>query len=204
MKMFEEFMQADYELDQIINKIINRIKYWFQSGSFSMSAVPVDQPTKSSTPNASKRSVIANFADADFYYQLIVRFYIEDLENCDVIIKKYDPAKIDEPNGGQPVWTLELTNDKQVKIDDVKEDFITQKISEMDDKTKENPDENKIEVPKDKQEQAQQPAGAPGAPAPGGMPPPGGMAPMPGAQGMPPAQAAAPFPEAAGAAPPTL
>ena len=85
--MFEEFMQADYELDQIIRKVINRIKYWFQDGSFSLSAVPIDQPTKSSTPNASKRSIITNFADAEFYYQLIVRFYIEDLENDLVAIR---------------------------------------------------------------------------------------------------------------------
>jgi hypothetical protein len=194
--MFEEFMQADYELDQIIKKIIDRIKYWFKDGSFSMSALPVDQPTKSSTPNASKRSIIFNFADADFYYQMIIRFFIEDLENCDLVIKKYDPSRIDEPGGGEPVWTLELTNDKQVKINDIKEDFITQKISEMDDKTKDNPDENKIEVPKDKEVQQS----AQGV-VPGGMPP--GEMGMPPAQGMPPSggEQAAPFPEAGGAAP---
>lgn len=192
MKMFEEFIQADYELDQIIKKIKERIQYWFQNGSFSMSSAPVDQST-SSTPNASKRSVITNFADAEFYYQMIIRFYVEDLENCDLIIKKYDPNKIDEPNGGLPIWTIELTNDKQVKIDDIKEDFVTQKISEKDDGHKENPDENKIEVPKEKQ--ATQNGAAPqGAPPPGGEMP-GGM-PM-GAQ-MPPAQQTAPFPQAQG------
>lgn len=185
MKMFEEFMQADYELDQIINKVMGRIKYWFQDGAFSMSSTLLDQ-SKSSTPNAAKRSIIANFADANFYYQMIVRFYIEDLENCDVIIKRYDPAKIDELNGGQPVWTIELTNDKKVKIDDIKEDFITKKISEKEDDTKENPDDNKIEVPKEPAAQA--PAPAPGG-APGGMPP-----------QSPPAQQAAPFPQAGGGA----
>lgn len=184
MKMFEEFMQADYELDQIINQVMNRIKYWFQDGSFSMSSVLVDQ-TKSSTPNAANRSIISNFADANFYYQMIVRFTIEDLENCDVIIKRYDPNKIDEPNGGQPIWIIELTNDKRVKIDDIKEDFITKKISEKEDDTKENPDENKIKVPKEKQ--AQQPQ-QPQQQMPGGMP-----------GGMPPVQGAAPFPQPGGA-----
>lgn len=188
MKMFEEFMQAEYEMEQIIKKVQERIKYWFQDGSFAISSVLVDQ-SKSSSLNASKRSIIANFADADFYYQLIVRFYLEDLEKCDVVLKKYDPTKIDEPNGGEPIWTLELTNDKQVKVDEVKEDFIIQKISEQDDSHKENPDENKIEAPKPPQAQQPAPGGAPGAPAQGGgMPAPGGEA--------PPAQGAAPFPEA--------
>jgi len=199
MKMFEEFMQADYEMDQIIKKVIERITYWFQKGSFSLSSMPVDQ-SKSSTPNAAKRSVITNFASAEFYFQMIIRFNIEDLENCDVIIKKYDPAKIDETNGGEPIWTLELTNDKQVKIDDIKEDFITEKISKMDDDHSENPDENKIDVPKEKE--AQQPVQG----APAGAPPEGGMAPPPGAQmtgaQMPPSTPAAPFPQGQGG--PTL
>jgi hypothetical protein len=194
MKMFEEFMQSDYEMDQIIKKVKQRITYWFQNGAFSLSAAPVDSTTSSPS---SKRSIVTNFADANFYYQMIMRFAVEDLENCDVIIKKYDPSKIDEAGGGEPIWTIELTNDKQVKIDDVKEDFIIQKISEKDDNTKEDPDENKIEVPKEKQQpQAQQPAA--GAP---------GMPPAPGGE-MPPTQGAAPFPETGAppteGAPPTL
>lgn len=196
MKMFEEFMQADYELDQIIKKVKERITYWFQNGSFSMSSAPVDQFTSSP---ASKRSIITNFADADFYYQMIIRFSVEDLENCDVLIKKYDPSKIDEPDGGQPIWTMELTNDKQVKIDDIKEDMIIQKISEMDDNKKENPDENKIDVPKEKEAQQPQQPGAPGA-APGGapgLPPPAQAG---GAPGMPPPSQPAPaFPQGGGA-----
>jgi len=176
--MFEEFMQADYEMDQIIKQVIKRITYWFQDGSFSLSATPVDV-SKSTTPNASKRSIITNFADAEFYYQMIIRFYIEDLENCDVIIKKYDTNNIDQAGGGEPIAQIDLTNDKQVKINDVKEDFIISEIDKMNDDN-ENPDENKIEVPKDKEpEEAQQPA-----------PPPGEQAPPP--EGMPPAQAPLP------------
>jgi len=197
MKMFEEFMQADYELDQIIKKVKERITYWFQKGSFSLSSAPIDQNTSSP---ASKRAIITNFADANFYYQMIVRFAVEDLENCDVIIKKYDPSKIDEPNGGQPIWTIELTNDKQVKIDDIKEDMVIQKISEMDDNKKENPDENKIDVPKDKEAQQpqQQPGAAPGG-APGAPPAQAGGMPMP-----PPAQQTPAFPQGGGGATPTL
>lgn len=184
MKMFEEFMQADYELDKIIKQVIKRITYWFQNGSFSLSATPVDT-SKSSTPNASKRSIITNFADAEFYYQMIIKFYVEDLENCDVILKKYDTNKIDEPNGGEPISTIELSNDKQVKIQDIKEDFIMKEIDKMNDES-ENPDENKIEVPKEKE--AQQPAAPEGGSAPGAPPAQG----MPPAQGAPPPQAGAP------------
>jgi len=183
MKMFEEFIQADYELDQIIKKVMERIRYWFQDGSFSLSSMPIDQ-SKSSTPNAAKRSIITDFADSEFYFQMIIRFYVEDLENCDVIIKKYDPSKIDEQHGGEPIWTIELTNDKQIKINDVKEDFIIKEISKMDDRS-DNPDENKIEVPKEKEgeEPAAPPAGAEGMPPGAQMPPPGEQ--MPPAQGAP-------------------
>lgn len=162
MKLFEEFMQSDYELDRIINQIMNRIKYWFSSGSFSITSVLVDQ-NKSSTPNVGKRSIIANFADADFYYQLIIKFNIEDLEKCEVIIKKYDSSTIDEINGSIPIWYIELTNSKKVDIDDIKEDFIMQKISEKEDDFNENPDENKIKIPKDNdKEQKSQPQNNPG------------------------------------------
>lgn len=181
MKMFEEFIQADYELDQIIKKIMERIRYWFQDGSFSLSSMPIDQ-SKSSTPNAAKRSIITDFADSEFYFQMIIRFYVEDLENCDVIIKKYDPSKIDEQHGGEPIWTIELTNDNQIKINDVKEDFIIKEISKMDDRN-ENPDENKIKVPKEKEGVPSRAEGMP----PGTQLPPGEQ--MPLAQESPPAQA---------------
>lgn len=154
MKMFEDFMQSDYEMDQIINKIMNRIKYWFNDGSMSMDSVLIDQ-SKTSNPNSAKRSVIANFANSEFYYQMIIKFNIEDLEKCDLIIKKYDPSNIDDIGGGQPIWTIKMDNDKKVKINDIKEDFVVQKISEKDDDTKENPDENKIEIPKEKSNNTQ-------------------------------------------------
>ena len=201
IKMFEEFMQPDHELDNIIKQVMTRIQYWFQNGSFSLSSMPVDS-SKSSTPNAAKRSIITNFADSEFYFQMIIRFTTEDLENCDLIIKKYDPAKIDEVNGGEPIWTLELTNDKQVKIEEIKEDFVIDKISKKDDDTSENPDENKIETPKEKEAQKPQP-GAPGTPAPVGAQMPGGMPGAPPGAQMPPAQQAAPFPKVGGA-PPTF
>jgi len=181
--MFEEFMQADYELDQIIKKVMNRIRYWFQDGSFSLSANPVDM-SKNTTPNSSKRSIIVDFADSEFYYQMIIRFYIEDLKNCDLIIKRYDVDNINQDGGGEPVAQIDLTNDKQVKIDDIKEDFVISQIDKMNDDS-ENPDDNKIETPKEKEpSQAQQPQTPPGG-ASGEMPPGGGAPPMGAAQAIP-------------------
>ena len=162
MKLFEEFINADYEMQQILYKLENRIKYWFQNGEFAMSATPVSSDL-SSTPNAAKKSIITNFNDSDFYYQMIIKMYIEDLKHCDLIIKKYDPTKIDEIGGGVPIDTLSLTNDKQIEINKIKEDFILKKISDM--KTgDENPDDEKIVVPDEKKEEA--PVGAPSGEAP--------------------------------------
>ena len=191
MKLFEEFINDAFEMQNILDKIKKRITYWFQNGEFSLRANQVDmQPSES--PNSSKKSIIINFGDSDFYYQIIVRMNIEDLENCDVIIKKYDPTQIEMNGGGEPIDTLELTNDQKVAIDDIQEDFIIRKLGELEDRDK-NPDKNKINSPKEKKEsepqsptpaQAQAPAPPPAqAPAP-----PPAQAPTP-----PPAQATAPI-----------
>jgi len=184
IKLFEEFMQDGSEMNKIMNKEIERISYWFQNGSFSLSSTPIEL-SKSTTPNASTRSIITKFADSEFFYHMYVIFHIEDLENCEVIIKKYDPSKIDELNGGEPIDHIDLTNDKQIKVNDLKEDLIMKEIDKMNNK-KENPDDNKIEVPKEKQPpQAQAPA-AQGTPPTGEVPPPQTQAPVQG--GSPPAQ----------------
>jgi len=146
MKKFEQFTNDSYEMQSILDKLQKRISYWFQSGEFSMRSNLIDTDVPKST-SAARRSIIVNFSDDEFYYQLIIRMNIEDLEHCDVIIKKYDPSQIDIPGGGRPIETLELTNDKKVEINDIKEDFIVKKLSEIED-MKKNPDKNKIEAPK--------------------------------------------------------
>lgn len=185
MKLFEEFMNDAYEMQSILDKLQKRIDYWFQNGEFSMRSNQLSmEPSKS--PTSSKKSIITNFADSDFYYQLIVRMNIEDLEHCEVILKKYDPAQIDSYGGGKPVGVVELTNDKRVKVNDVKEDFIIKKLSEMDDEDQ-DPDKNKIETPKEPA--PPQPETPPQQP-----PPPGAQAPV--AQG-----AGGPMPQGMGAPP---
>lgn len=147
MRLFEEFMNDAYEMQSIMDQLKNRINYWFQKGEFSMRSNKVDFDI-SKSPNSSKKSMVINFNDTDFYYQMIIRMNIEDLENCDVVIKKYDPNTIDRVGGGEPISKIELTNSNKVPVDDLKEDFIIKKLSELEDK-KENPDENEIKQPKE-------------------------------------------------------
>lgn len=176
MKLFEEFMNDAYEMQSILDQLKTRINYWFQNGEFAMRSNKVDFDI-SKSPNSSKKSMVVNFGDTDFYYQMIVRMNIEDLKNCDVIIKKYDPTTIDQNGGGEPIAKIELTNDKKVPVDDLKEDFVIKKLSELEDK-KENPDENKIEQPEEYKEEIPQGQTSPMQ----GVPPVQGMSP----QGAPP------------------
>lgn len=169
MKHFEQFTNDSYEMQSILDKLEKRISYWFQDGEFSMRSNLVDSSSPTST-TSSKRSIVINFSDDEFYYQMILRMNIDDLEKCDVIIKKYDPSQIDLNGGGKPINILELTNDKRVKINDIKEDFIIKKLSEIEDMDK-NPDKNKIEPPQQPQ-QPQQPSAPPAGGELGGSPPP--------------------------------
>ena len=187
LKLFEEFMDEDYELSRVMKDLEKRANYWFSEGNLAKDTQLVDIK-QSETEISLRKSLIIEFNDNEFYFQLIIRVYLEDMGKCDFILKKYNT----EENGMNLMDQLSLTGDKKVDVNDIKGEFVLDQIVELNGKGK-NPDDNDIEIPKtETPTQGEQPP-AQGSPPEGGMPP-----------GAPPAQGAPPEGGMPPESPPTL
>jgi hypothetical protein len=181
IKTFESFVDqdSDYDRQRIIKDLEKRAYYWFEKGELSKDAQLV-QIRQTETAIAMRKSLIIEFNDNDFYYQLILRVNLEQMDKCEVILKKYNPNS--ETGEGLSLENqLTLTGENIVDVNDIKGEWVLDKIAELNDKN-ENPDKNDIEVPKDETPPEE------GTPTEGGEAPPAGGTPPP-AQGVPPAQA---------------
>ena len=145
VKLYEEFIDSDYDMQRIIQELEKRAKFWFKDGDLAKDAQLVDVK-QTETSISTRKSLIIEFNDHDFYYQLILRVNIEEMGKCEVELKKYDPNSENETL--ELIDQLNLTGENKVDINDIKSDFVLDKIAELNGKSK-NPDENDIEVPKD-------------------------------------------------------
>lgn len=203
LRLFEEFIDADYDMQQILNDLLRRSKSWFEVknvegeeeevGILSKNGATLVDITPSTTSVAMRKSIIVNFKDNEYYYQLILRTNIEKMSECDVILKKYS---LDSYQSGdlEMIDQISLTGEDRVEVNEVKGRFILDKIADLN-KESENPDDREIKVPKEEEETP--PEETP--PAQGGeeSPPPaqgGGELPpaQGGVQGMPPPTQGAP------------
>ena len=70
LKLFEEFMDEDYELSRVMKDIEKRANYWFsEEGNLAKDAQLVDVK-QSETEISTRKSLIVEFNDNEFYYQL--------------------------------------------------------------------------------------------------------------------------------------
>lgn len=193
VKLYEEFIDADYDMQHIMNSLTKRAESWFQGtdggeeiGILAKNGAVRVQIHPTETAVAMRKSLIVEFKDEDFYYQLIIRTNIEKMDKCDIILKKYDLNNY-ETGDLTMIDQLSLTGEESIDVDDVKGKFILDQIAKLNGKSK-NPDENEIKVPKEDEEVP--PAEAP----PDGSPPsePAQGTPPPAQGGTPPAQGGTP------------
>jgi len=138
LKLYEEFLEYD-KLHEVILQLENRIKYWFsEEGTLGKDTNLVDIDS-TVTNKYSYRSITAMFSNENYMYQCIFTVNSEDGDKCSITIKRYE---LDDQK------LLDKITEK-INIDDVKEDFIISKISEMEEKN-DNPEKSKIEVEKEK------------------------------------------------------
>jgi hypothetical protein len=135
IKLKEAYIQSPvYRVNLLIDEIVNKVKIWFETGSFSKSCNLYDLK-KSSMTESTEKNVIVDFGNDDNNYQLIITLKLEDatskdptkrkeIENCNIKIKKYD---INSPDN---ILLPPLSSD--IKIKDLNEDFILQKIADLD------------------------------------------------------------------------
>lgn len=149
IKTYESFTDVDsgYEMQRIILELEKRAKYWFTKGELAKDAELVDIK-QTETAVATRKSLMIEFNDNSFYYQLTIRVNIEQMDKCELILKKYDPNSDSEAL--ELIDQLNLTGENRVDINDIKSGFILDKIAELNSKSK-NPDENEIEIPKDEE-----------------------------------------------------
>lgn len=140
VKLYEDFVKFD-KLHNIIRQLENRIKYWFSEGSLNKNSQLIDINTTLTNKYSTKR-VMFNFNNEKYLYQCIISLSIENGDECQITIKRYD------------LENQKLIDSIQDEIDvnDVKEDYLISKISEFEEKT-EDPDDNKIEIEKEKDEE---------------------------------------------------
>jgi hypothetical protein len=143
LKLYEEFIKSD-ELKDLIKQLETRARHWFSNGDLGKET-NLNSIEKSEFTNRSYKSIIVNFNNENYVYQIILTVDLETPDKCKFEMKRYD---------------IENTNlidkiDEEVDIDEIKEDFIVNKISEFEEKS-ENPDENKIEPKKEDEEEPPQ------------------------------------------------
>jgi hypothetical protein len=192
IKLYEDYVDSDYEMQRIIKELEKRAKYWFENGPLSKDAQLVDIK-QTETAISTKKSLIVEFNDNEFYYQIIIRINIDDIikndepVKCEMIIKKYN-SNSENGEALELNDQLSFTGEDKVEIDEIKGEFILDKIAELNSKS-ENPDENEIKVPKESEPEEETPPTQEETPPPQGeTPPPQGEIPPPaqGGQGTPP------------------
>lgn len=191
VKLYEEFIDDDYEMQRVIKELEKRVNFWFSpKGELSKETELMDIK-QTETAISTRKSLMVEFKpinNEDYYYQMIIRVNIENIEKCEFILKRYNPSLSGELDLDDQI---SFTGDKMIDVNDIKSDFVLDKIAELNGKDT-NPDENDINVPKSEEIPSE---GAPPEGAAQGDQPPA----QPPVQGAPPAQSGAPA-----QAPPTL
>ncbi len=142
LKLYEEFIKND-ELRNIIFQLKNRVRFWFSEGDLSKDEnINLTDIQISTSTKFSKKTLTIYFNNQNYQYAAMITVNFNDPENCKFEIKRYN------------INTAELidTIDDEISINDFKEDFLINKISEFEEKST-NPDENKIEISKEEEEE---------------------------------------------------
>lgn len=149
LKLYEEFVEYD-KLYEIIQQLENRIKYWFGEKGTLGKDTSLTEINSSLTNKYSTRSIIVTYNNENYMYQAIFTVAADRGDKCHITLKRYD---LDDSN-------LIDTIKDEVELNDVKEDLIIKKMSEMEGKS-ENPEDSDIQVQKEpeSQDQSQQSQG---------------------------------------------
>jgi len=140
LKLFEEFVEYD-KLYSIIQQMENRVKYWFGEKGTLGKDTSLTEINSSLTNKYSTRSIIVTYNNENFMYQLILTVAADKGDKCHITLKRYD---LDDSN------LIDTIND-EVELNEVKEDLIIKKMSEMEGKS-DNPEDSDIEVQKEAQD----------------------------------------------------
>lgn len=119
----------EYRIKVFFDELEKNIKYWFTEGSFAANETEL-YDIKKATSNNVEKSLIFDFQDNEYYYQIIVISTLEEvdedlLDECFIKVKKYD------------IDSSELLREigEDVKIKELNEDKIFELIAKLDEKS---------------------------------------------------------------------
>jgi len=148
LKLYEEFVKYD-KLYEIIQQLENRIKYWFSDKGTLGKDTNLVQIDSTLTNKYTTRTIITTFNNENYMYQCLFTVAADNADKCKVTLKRYG---LDDQNLIDKI-------EEEIDLNNVKEDFIINKMSDLEGKN-DNPDKNKIQLPKeDKPQEDNEPQG---------------------------------------------
>lgn len=116
----------EYRIKKFFDKLEKNIRLWFTEGSFSLNNTQLFD-IKVSTTNNIDKTLMFDFQDDNYYYQIIFIISLEEvnentLEDCYIKVKRYE------------IETSELLKEisKDILIKDLNEDKLIELFSELD------------------------------------------------------------------------
>jgi hypothetical protein len=130
-KIFEDFVESsDYVISVFFKELESQVQKWFTEGSLGASGCKLVQISNSEIMNPMQKTQIVEFLSPENYFQLIFMVRLDELsedgnqiEKVHMKIKRYSDNESNH---------LERELLDEVDVEDIKEDFIIDKISEID------------------------------------------------------------------------
>lgn len=130
IKIFEEYVEnADYIMSTFFKELEVQVNKWFSEGSLGASGCQLVQISNSEIMNPMQKYQMVEFISPENYFQLMFIVRIDEMTDDNEIdkvhlkIKRYSDSETQK---------LERELIEEIDVEDIKEDFIIDKISEID------------------------------------------------------------------------
>ena len=130
IKIFEEYVEnADYIMSTFFKELEVQVNKWFSEGSLGASGCKLVQISNSEIMNPMQKYQMVEFISPENYFQIMFIVRIDEMTDDNEIdkvhlkIKRYSDSETQK---------LERELIEEIDVEDIKEDFIIDKISEID------------------------------------------------------------------------
>lgn len=129
-KIFEEYVEsADYLISVFFKELETQVKKWFNEGSLGASGCQLVQINNNQIMNPMQKYQMVEFISAENYFQIMFIVRVDEFSEDNEIEKVHLKIKRYSDNEAQK---LERELIEEVDVEDIKEDYIIDKISELD------------------------------------------------------------------------
>ncbi len=129
-KVFEEYVEsADYLISVFFKELEAQVTKWFSEGSLGASGCQLVQIKNDEIMNPMQKYQMVEFISVENYFQLMFIVRVDEFNDDNEIDKVHMKIKKYSDNEAQK---LERELIEEVDVEDIKEDYIIDKISELD------------------------------------------------------------------------